>query len=77
MNRKECSKGHRDQTHLFACPICHADARLARAWKELAHPASLETPVPADERFVQETLGAVRHARARAIRRRMWAAAAA
>lgn len=77
MSRKDCFRGRHDQKHLFACPICRADARMARAWKGLAHPASLETPVPAGELFVKKILGAVRRDRAQAIRRRTWAAAVA
>jgi len=77
MSRENCLQGRRDPAHVFACPVCRADARLARAWKGLTPPAALETPVPADERFVQRILGALRLDRARTIRRRLWAAAAA
>jgi hypothetical protein len=77
MSRKDCFVGRRDEKHLFACPVCRADARLARGWKGLAPPASLETPAPVDELFVKRILGAVRRDRARAIRRRTWAAAVA
>jgi len=77
MRKKDCPQGLHDETHLFSCPTCHSDSRLARAWKRIAHPASLETPVSADELFVQRVLGAVRRDRARVVRRRLWTVAAA
>jgi len=74
MSRKECLAGRADESHLFVCPFCRAEARAAAAWKELR---LRETPVAADDVFVARVLRGVRQDRARRLQRRFWAVAAA
>ena len=74
MSRRECLARRNDEGHLFVCPFCRADARIAAAWKELA---LKETPAPADERFIAAVLNDVRHEAVRQSRNRFWLAAAA
>ena len=35
MNRIECIGRRDDESHVFVCPACRADARIATAWKVL------------------------------------------
>ena len=74
MSRRECLARRTDEGHLFVCPFCRADARIAAAWKAMA---LTETPAPADERFVAAVLNGVRHEDLRRSRNRFWLAAAA
>ena len=74
MSRRECLARRTDEGHLFVCPFCRADARIAAAWKDMA---IRETPAPADERFIAAVLNDVRHEAARHARNRFWLAAAA
>jgi hypothetical protein len=74
MSRRECLARRTDEGHLFVCPNCRADARIAAAWKGLA---VQEPPAVADERFVSAVLNDVRHEGARRARNRFWLAAAA
>jgi hypothetical protein len=74
MSRRECLARRTDEGHLFVCPFCRADARIAAAWKDLA---IKETPAPADERFIAAVLNDVRHETVRQSRNRFWLAAAA
>ena len=74
MSRRECLARRTDEGHLFVCPFCRADARIAAAWKAMA---ITETPAPADERFVAAVLNDVRHEGLRQSRNRFWLAAAA
>jgi predicted anti-sigma-YlaC factor YlaD len=74
MSRIEHFHDRADARHVFGCPECRADARLARAWRTLAAPAP-ETP--ASEPFVAGVLRGVREDRARAARWRLGLVAAA
>lgn len=74
MSRRECLARRTDEGHLFVCPYCRADARIAAAWKDMA---IRETPAPADERFIAAVLNDVRREAARQSRNRFWLAAAA
>jgi hypothetical protein len=72
MNRRDCG-GRTDDAHVFTCPACRVDARIAAAWKGLRIE---ETPVPADDVFIRRVvLGVTRNRRTRA--RLRWVAAAA
>jgi hypothetical protein len=74
MNRADCLHGCADARHLFTCPACRADVRVAHAWRALAAPGA---PAPVRERFVERVLETVRADRIRAGRLRLWLAAAA
>ena len=74
MSRRECLARRTDEGHLFVCPFCRADARIAAAWRSMG---LTETPAPADERFVVAVLNDVRHEGFRRSRNRFWLAAAA
>jgi hypothetical protein len=74
MSRKECLAHRTDEGHLFVCPFCRADVRIAAAWKEMP---LKETASPADERFIAAVLNDVRHEAARQSRNRFWLTAAA
>ena len=73
MNRTECIGRRDDASHVFVCPACRADARIAAAWKALR---IRETPEKPGERFVRRVLGGIERDRI-ARRRRRWIAAAA
>lgn len=73
MNRKECIGRRDDESHVFVCPACRADARIAAAWKGLRVEEAPQTP---SERFVRRVLFGIEHDRF-ARRRRRWIAAAA
>jgi hypothetical protein len=73
MNRTECIGRRDDESHVFVCPACRADARIASAWKGLRVE---ETPQKPGERFVRRVLAGIEHDRI-ARRRRRWIAAAA
>ena len=73
MNRTECIGRSNDESHVFVCPACRADARIAAAWKALRVE---ETPQKPGERFVRRVLAGIEHDRI-ARRRRRWIAAAA
>lgn len=74
MNRRDCIGRRDDESHVFVCPACRTDARIAAAWKAYA---PLEEPAEADERFVQAVVRRVARGRIAARRRRILAAAAA
>jgi hypothetical protein len=75
MTRRECFGRRADESHLFVCPSCRADARIAAAWKDLSFP---EGPAGADEGFVARVAAEVlRDRAARSGRRWLLAAAAA
>ncbi len=74
MSRKECLAHRTDEGHLFVCPFCRADARIAAAWKGMTLE---EPPAVADERFVAAVLNDARREAARQSRNRFWLAAAA
>jgi len=67
----------RDQGHLFSCPECRVQVRLAQAWKSLPRPEAIERPLPADDAFVSRVLREVRADRRRRSRARATLAAAA
>ena len=73
MNRNECIGRRGDESHVFVCPACRADTRIAAAWKALRIE---ETPEKPGERFVRRVLYGIEHDRI-ARRRRRWIAAAA
>jgi hypothetical protein len=73
MNRNECIGRRDDASHVFVCPACRADARIAAAWKALRVE---ETPQKPGERFVHRVLVGIDHDRI-ARRRMRWIAAAA
>jgi len=66
-----------DQGHLFSCPECRVQVRLAQAWKSLPRPEAIERPLPADDAFVSRVLREVRADRRRRSRARATLAAAA
>ena len=74
MSRNECFARRHDERHLFVCPACRTDARIAGAWKDLPRG---ETPTPADDRFVGRVVSEIARDRAARHRRRWLAAAAA
>lgn len=74
MSRKDCVGRRDEETHLFVCPACRAEARVAAAWKELR---VTETPAEVPEGFVERVLELGRRDRADRTRRRWLAAAAA
>ena len=74
MSRTECLARRSNEGHLFVCPSCRADARIAAAWKALP---LREAPVEADDRFVAAVLGSLRQDVARRSQYRFWLAAAA
>ena len=74
MTRRDCFAGRTDERHLFVCPACRAEARVASAWKAMR---LREAPVEPDDVFVARVVRGVRRDRARRLRRRIWAAAAA
>ncbi len=74
MNRRECLAHRADESHLFACPACRGDARIAAAWKDLP---LREAPVAADERLIAAILENLEHDDAERSRSRLWLAAAA
>ena len=77
MSRNDCLTGRFDPKHLFTCPECRTDARLAHAWRGLGRIEDLEPAVEPDERFAVKVLEAVRADRVRTLRRRVALAAAA
>ena len=77
MNRNECLAARYDPRHLFTCPACRTDVRLAQAWKGMRHPRELETPIAADAQFADRVLASVRADRVRQRRLRLAVAAAA
>lgn len=74
MSRKECLARRADEGHLFVCPFCRADARIAAAWKGLPF---REAPGAADDRFVAAVLENLESDGARRSRNHFWLAAAA
>jgi hypothetical protein len=74
MSRTDCFAGRTDEGHLFVCPACRAEARMASAWKGLD---LREEPVEADDVFVARVIRGARRDRALRLQRRFWAAAAA
>lgn len=74
MTRKDCIGRRNDESHLFACPACRADARIAAAWKTLVVP---EAPIGPDEQFVRRVVEGIARDRGARVQRRWLAAAAA
>ncbi len=66
-----------DVGHLFVCPPCRAEARLAAAWRGLRRPGLAEVFVEPDPRFIGRVVATVRRDRARRRRVRFALAAAA
>ena len=77
MSDPQCRSAHADDGHLFTCPACRGEARLAQAWKGLPRPETDEVLVDPDLRFVTVVLRSVRNDRARRVRVRVALAAAA
>ncbi len=73
MNRARCIGRRDDSSHVFVCPACRTEARIAGAWRALRVE---ETPASPGERFVRKILVRVEHDRT-ARRRLRWLAAAA
>jgi hypothetical protein len=76
MKVQDCRTARGDAGHLFTCPVCRSEARLAAAWKGW-RPEGEETPIEPDSRFVQGVVASVRRDRARRARVRLAVAAAA
>jgi hypothetical protein len=57
MSRRECLARRTDEGHLFVCPFCRADARIAAAWKGLA----VQERGGRGRAFVAAVLNDVRH----------------
>ena len=76
MTREDCLAGRYDPRHLFTCPECRIDVRLAHAWRDLREDEPAESAVDLDFRFVDRVLQSARGDRADRLRRR-WALAAA
>ncbi len=86
-DRKDCSRvmsALRDakltpqqESHLFLCPSCRAEARLAAALKAMPAPEELEAAASIDESFVEGVLRRVHQDRRRRGRMRLGVAAAA
>lgn len=74
MSRRECMARRNDAGHLFVCPYCRAEARMASAWNGAALG---EVQVAADEKFVARVVESLGRDRAQRSRRRFWLAAAA
>ena len=80
--RAAFAQGNRDafeESHLFSCPSCHTEARIAAAWRAFPRPDESETETGrVDEGFVRGVIGRLReHEQTRFRRRAGWAAAAA
>ncbi|HTY43608.1 MAG TPA: hypothetical protein VMH79_17205 [Thermoanaerobaculia bacterium] len=73
MRDRDCRGSRDDESHVFACAVCRADARAAAAWRAY-RPG--ETPGAVDERFVRSVVRSIARDRV-AGRRRRWLAAAA
>jgi hypothetical protein len=69
--------GPAEESHLFRCRSCRAEARILAAWKGVAPPEASERRVEADEGFVAGVLSRVRGERRRRVRQRIGLAAAA
>jgi predicted anti-sigma-YlaC factor YlaD len=66
-----------DAGHLFVCPACRAEARLAAAWRDVSRSGLAEVPVEPEPRFIGGVVASVRRDRARRRRVRLALAAAA
>ena len=73
MKRNECIGRGDDESHVFVCPACRTDARIAATWKSLRVE---EAPQKPSERFIRRVLVGIEHDRI-ARRRMRWIAAAA
>lgn len=69
--------GSAEESHLFRCRACRAEARLAAAWKSMPAPESSEERPAAGDGFVAGVLERVRRDRRRELRQRIGLAAAA
>jgi anti-sigma factor RsiW len=74
MSRIEGLHDRADARHLFGCPDCRADARVAHAWRALV---ASEADAPVRDEFVARVLETLRRDRDRAGRWRLGLAAAA
>ena len=77
MNAKDCRTAQADSAHLFSCPSCRAEARLAQAWKGLPRSEQEETAAEPDSRFVRSVVVSVRRDRTRRLKARLALLAAA
>jgi predicted anti-sigma-YlaC factor YlaD len=77
MTRRDCLRDRSDPSHVFTCPACRADARIAAAWRTLGDPADQKSAIPVDEAFVAVALDRARRDRERARWRRAWLVAGA
>jgi hypothetical protein len=77
MSTPDCRAARSDAGHLFVCPACRAEARLAAAWKGVPRPELAEAPVEPEPRFIRGVVASVRRDRARRRRVRLAVAAAA
>ena len=80
--RAALAQGTRDtfeESHLFSCPSCRTEARIAAAWRAFPRPDEGETETGrVDEAFVRGVIGRLRdQERTRFRQRAGWAAAAA
>jgi len=77
MSDLQCRSAREDDGHLFTCPACRREARIAQAWKGLPRPEAEEALVEPDLRFVTVVLRSARRDRSRRARIRVALAAAA
>lgn len=77
MNVPDCRAARSDAGHLFVCPACRAEARLAAAWKTVPRPGVAEVPVEPVPRFIRGVVASIRRDRERRRRVRLALAAAA
>jgi hypothetical protein len=77
MNSPDCRAARSDAGHLFVCPACRAEARLAAAWKGVPRPEIAEAPVESEPRFIRGVVASIRRDRSRRRRVRLAVAAAA
>ncbi len=66
-----------EERHLFSCPDCRAQVRLAQAWRSMPRPETMERSEPVEGDFTARVLRAIRADRLRRSRMRASLAAAA
>ncbi len=74
---REGRTGPAEESHLFRCRTCRAEARLLAAWKSVPAPELSEPPPSAGEEFVAGVLERIHRDRRREMRQRIGLAAAA
>jgi hypothetical protein len=67
---RACRSNRSRPGHLFLCPACRVERRIAAAWRRFPPTLAFEPPVPVSEDFVRRITAAAAFDRRRRLRRR-------